>query len=346
MPTTTILPSQGNTIISQGSFISTGNAQVLSIPSGFSWMQVENETAADQDTADLSFLFLFQVSSNTCSGNTLVFTKLGTQANDPVTVDVAPAALGITPFTSGGPRIGNRVATTNGTNAVQPVYTTATTAGLSEGSIVRLTNQDGQLNMCGYDWAIDTVVADTSFRIAATLANTPGNAAGNGFYRIVPFNPLFYPPYRYICDAQSVGATTVLRLTVPSNYLVGQEVRVLMPDAFGMTQINELVGTVLAVDDTLGNQTITLNIDSSSFDAFDFPQTFTQGIASRAMVVPVGIDTATALGLGVNVLVDSVTNNGFIGATLAAGTTSPAGQDGDVIKWIAGTSYSNIGIVP
>jgi hypothetical protein len=108
-----------------------------------------------------------------------------------------------------------------------------------------------------------------------------------------------------------------------------------------MTEMNNLYATIVAVNTTLttGN-TITLDIDSTAFTAFAFP-TSSVGLAfTPAQVVPVGENSAEALVLGVDFLNDATINTGYIGMNLAAGANSPAGQSGNVIYWVAGTSFN------
>src|SRR5271170_1460533 len=302
MPTFTQLASQGNTIITQGRFTSTGSAQTLSIPSGFSWIQVLNETAATQVAADLGAVFTFQVGQ--AIGQGFVMTKLGTIANDPLTIGQIAAGLGFTPFTSGPITYGPSTATTNISNSPQPNFTVANTTGVTAaGTIVRFDSLTGDgRDMNAYDFLVARTGAN-NFATVAVLQQSPGaGGAITGNWRIVNLNPLYYPQSRYIVNAQSAGATTVLTFSIPSGYQVGQEVRVLIPRAFTMTQLDGLAGTILEVNDTiaatatLAALSIRLNIDSSGFTAFTWPVGANGSIGTRAMVLPIGIDTATALG--------------------------------------------------
>lgn len=56
-------------------------------------------------------------------------------------------------------------------------------------------------------------------------------------------------------------------VTASNTYIAGQLVRLNIPYSYGMFQANGLVGKILSV---VGS-TITLNIDSSRFDAFSVP---------------------------------------------------------------------------
>lgn len=328
----------------QGRFTSDGTAHTIQLPAGFDWVRVYNETALAQTASDLGAEFYFQ--RGMTNGRGVVYTKLGTVANDPLSIGQIAANAGFTEVDTSGNPLGASIATT-ATNATQPVYTTANTGSLATGSVVRVFNQTGQANLSGFDFAVDTVVANTSFTMAAALATAPGAAATAGQYRHISFDPQFYPRFRYIVNI-SQAANAVVTVSVPSGYHVGQEVRVLVPQdtvagtaIYGMTEIDGLLGTVTAVNDTVGTQTVTLDIDSSAFTAFTFPTAaqFATG-HSRAMLVPVGEDTGYALAQSQDILSDATDNQGFRGVTLAAGTLSPAGQNNDVIYWVAGTSYS------
>lgn len=60
-------------------------------------------------------------------------------------------------------------------------------------------------------------------------------------------------------------------MTVGHGMIVGQKVKLSVPAEYGMAEINGLEGNVTAINTT--NNTITLDIDSSSFSAFAFPAT-------------------------------------------------------------------------
>lgn len=323
-----------NTIIQQGRFTATGAAQTLQIRSDFDWIKVYNETALAQAAADLGYEFYFQ--RGMTNGRGVVWTKLGTVANDPVTVGQIAANAGFTLIDSSANPVGNAVAVTGTTNATQPVVSTANTAGLATGSVVRLSGLDNVPNIAGIDFEIDTVVANTSFRMRYALATAPGGTATTGFYRQIKFDPLFYPRRRFVVNITQ-AASAVVRLSVTHQFTVGQEVRFVIPDAFGMVEMDGLLGTITAI--STANNTITVNIDSSAFTAFAFPQAAAFPF-SWAEVVPVGEDTAQAISSSVDMLDDATINEGYIGVSLAAGTASPAGQILDVIYWVAGKSFS------
>ena len=333
------------TLMQAGSFTSDGTNKTLNLRGGFDYIEVENETALIQAGSDLAFKFTWQLGQTDGRGN--VWTKLGSVANDPLTVAQIAADLGFVILDTTGEPLSAATALTTGTNITEPVFSTASTSGLRTGSIVRLTSMVGMPNLSGYDFAIDTVVTNTSFKMAAALATAPGAANTAGNWRIVKFDPLYYPRYRYISNI-TAAANAVVTVTVPSGYAVGQRVRVIVPTTaqsgtsdYGMVEIDKLEGIITAINDAVGTQTVTLDIDSSAFTAFTFPTAAKAAIPlSKAMLVPIGIDTATAIAQSVNILSDAMDNEGFIGVTLVGAATGPGGASSDVMYWKTFKAFS------
>lgn len=332
-----------NTVILQGNFTSDGANYIVEVPSGIDWMQVINRTALTQAAADLAFRFEWQRGMAAGIGD--VYTKLGTVANDPLTAGVMAAPTGFYLYENsdqGAARLGAAVATTGFSNVVRPIVSTGSTAGLATGSIVRIYGNANGNALNGVDFAIDTIVANTSFRIAGALATAPGAeaAADAGFYRIVNYDPLFYPPFRYVVNITQ-AASAVITLSVPSLYLRGQKVQFFVPALYGMTELSGLTGTITAVTDTVATQTITVDIDTTGFTAFTHP---TNALAvnglSRALVVPDGMDMGYAIAQSLDPFSGSVRNTGVLGMLLPGGAASPGGATGDLMWWRAGRSFS------
>jgi hypothetical protein len=125
---------------------------------------------------------------------------------------------------------------------------------------------------------------------------------------------------------------------VPSGLTVGQEVRFNIPAAFGMIQLNGLSGIITSITSPL---VFVVNIDSSAFTPFAFPAAGAVPF-TPAQVIPFGEDTATALVAvpPVNILADATIDTSYIGIFLAGGATSPGGNNGDEMFWVAGKSFS------
>jgi hypothetical protein len=323
-------------IITQGGFTSTGATTIIQIPQGANWMRVINYTNANAQGND-SVRFTWQLGMAAGTG----IREFKSAGGDGLSMLALVNPAGFTLVATSGNPLSTPVAVTASSNVVRPIVSTASTVGLSAGDMVKLTSMTGQEDLSGYTFTVDTVVANTSFRIASALATAPGAAATAGFWTKVKFDPLFYPRHRFIVNVTQ-AASAVVTLSIPSGYKVGQEVRFIIPDArFGMVQLNNLVGIITAVNDAVATQTITVNIDTTAFTAFTFPTAAQAATAfSKAMVVPNGIDTATALAASANILSDATTNTGLIGMSLGGGSDAPAGLAGDVMYWIAGNSFS------
>lgn len=313
-------------IIQSGKFTSTGENTHLAIRSDLDWMYVYNYTTAGA-VGGLGCQFYWQRGMD--AGTGLVYDK--TAATNALEL-TAMISGGFTLYDNSVYTVGNAVATASSTNAVRPVIATASTAGLVTGSVVRLSGIAAVPTICGIDFEIDTVVANTSFRVRWPLDNAPGAVGGAGFYRIVPNEPQFAPRRRFVVDIASVGATTVVTTSVTHGYSVGEEVRMYVPSpANGMVEIDNLLGTVLAVDTV--NNTFTLDIDSSAFTAFAWP------VAADSPYTPAQCMAIGSVASGnVTILDDATRNEAEIGIILGGGVGNPAGDTADVIYWVAGKS--------
>jgi hypothetical protein len=79
-------------------------------------------------------------------------------------------------------------------------------------------------------------------------------------YSNVPINAEFYQPSQFFISAITLGLTTTVTTTEALNYVVGQQVRLIIPPTFGCRQLNESQGYVLSIP--TANQVV-LSIDSS-----------------------------------------------------------------------------------
>lgn len=336
-----------NTIIQSGTFTATGSPQILQVRSDFDFIKIYNLTSAalTGGATDLGYEFLWQRGMTNGAG--MIWTKLDTVANDPITVGEMTAPAGITVIDSSVITPGANVAITACSSATQPVYSTATTTGLSTGTIVRLNNALGQLQLCGIDFEVGAVTAGVSFAMRYALASAPA-AGTTANYRIIPFDALYYPRRRYIVN-MTAAASAVITFSVTHGFTVGQQLRFHVPSRFGMTQMDQLAGTITAVNTT--TNTVTVNIDSTGFTAFAIPTSANYG-TTWAHAVPLGEDTPQALSSSVDILADSTLNTGYIGVSLANGALSPAGRSAadkggapevsDVIYWQAYKVFNGV----
>lgn len=322
-----------STIIQQGRFTSDGTAKTLAIRSDVDFMYVYNWTVLSAAGADTGAQFYWQRGMSQDTG--VIYLK--TTTTDALQIDNM-ASGGFTLIDSSDQSPGPLTALTSISNAQPPLVTVTSTAGLVDGDVVRIIDTTSGQQLGGIDFTID-VVNSTTFQLEymSAIATTTG-----GFYRKIDFDPIFYPRRRFMSKVLSSGSSTIVTMTVTHGYTVGQAVRFTVPAAYGMVELDGLVGNITAIGDadTDGDtNTITVDIDSSAFTAFAFPLTAAVPF-SPALVVPFGEDTAVALNNNVGILDDATRNTAFLGMRLAAGTTSPAGATSDLIYWVAGRSFS------
>jgi hypothetical protein len=377
------------TILGQGTFlanlvnatgtITAANPTIIQIPSGADWLKVSNftqwgtvgtNTATFQGTANAAIGIEFFWQRGMAAGTGIVTYKGNAAASlngDTLVTggftlyDPSGQTAGAQPF------LGSAVATSASTNATRPVVSTASTAGISVGTVVRM-NSTAQTDVNGIDMVVGAVTLNTSFTLLTAtnpLATAPGAIGGAGFYRIVNNDPLFYPRRRFVVKVTQATSPTV-STSVEHNLCAGQLVRFEIPNLVpvaGMTQLNGLTATVLSVTDPYN---FVINVDTSAFTAFAWP-TIAQQPSSFPIVVPVGEDTANALvnlnaqvplsgGLQIfntntGILSDSTVNTGYLGMILGSGgnglelTTPIIGPAGtttssvaDTMYWVAGKS--------
>lgn len=319
-----------NTIIQQGSFTSTGANTTIQLRSDVDWMRVYNYTqAATQQATGRGVEFYWQRGMS--AGTGIEYKK--TNSAD---------ALNLVTLASGGFTLINSSVTTPGalnstitaiSTASTPVVSASSTTGLATGGVVRIINVAGAQQLGGMDFTVGTVTANTSFPLAY-MAQL-GGAGTTGSFRVIPFDPMYYPTRRYI-TAITAANPAVITLSVTHGYKVGQQVRIMVPAAYGMIEMNNLVANITAINTS--TNTITTDIDASAFTTFAFPATAAVPF-TPAMVVPVG-ETANSSISDPNLLDDATINTGYIGMILAGGAQSPAGSSSDVIYWVAGKSFN------
>jgi len=334
-----------NTIIQQGEFTSNQADKFIVLRGGVEWMSVVNWTQSVATNADYGCHYYWQYGM--ADGLGLVYYHPA--ANATLAVAATAAGAGFTYVDSTDVAPGANRAVTASTNVAAPVFDTGNTAGLAVGSIVRVNTLTGAAgasvgSLCGWDFQVGAVTLNTDFTMAYNMATAPGLDGTAGFYRIIPYDPIFYPRWRYVINITQ-AANAIIHTSVDHGYTVGQKIRVNVPAAFGMVEMDGVEAIVTAV--TAG--TITTNIDSTGFTAFAFALPAVLPF-TMPTIVPIGIDMGTAITGAVNILADATYNTGYIGMKLHVGNVanpnegslSPAGHLNDIIKWRAGKSFSNL----
>lgn len=103
-------------------------------------------------------------------------------------------------------------------------------------------------------------------------------------------NPDYYPAMRLIA-AITNGNPAVITTTFAHGYGTGIIVRIVVPKADGMEQINGMTGTITVTGDT----TFTIDIDTTYFEAFAIPGVYPPHTDICALVIPIGEVNETLL---------------------------------------------------
>jgi hypothetical protein len=171
-----------DTILEQGRFTSTGVNTTLSFRQSIDWIQVINETARAQATADLGYQYFWQRGMGGVGALTgTIDTKLGTVANDPTVAAMLAADAGFRLVDESvqtltvGPAVITNIA------AGPPPRITSAAHGLVTGDIVRLENTVGAVQLDGIDFHVTRIDANnfdlTFFPLAVAIAAAPGATA-------------------------------------------------------------------------------------------------------------------------------------------------------------------------
>lgn len=345
-----------------GSFVGTGSAVYIPLRCGVDWMKVYNYTqsnfASGAGTGGNGLQYYWQYGMAAGDGFAWVNNAGATAIYQ--TTEVALGTGGFTYIDSSLNFPGPLSAYTAGTNAAPPVITVVSTAGLSDGNIVRITSSATAANAAGIDYSIH-VINGTTFSLRNMIA--PGSVFGAGTYRVIAFNPIFYPQDRIITDIYSSGTLTDIATSVDVNYQVGDLVRLSFPGGTNATTLwgsygvlDQMIATVVAVTPASGASAgyFTINVNTTGFGTFTWPVvanvpfTYPQVFAFGGYTDATTVTTPPYPQTNPNQLQDATINTAFIGMMLSAGITSPAGSTSDVIYWQAGCVFNNsvLPIVP
>lgn len=314
-----------NTISHQGRFTSTGVAKVLELRSDVDWIRTWNVTTTTAGGAGTGVSFKWF--KGMAQDSAFEDQKL---AADESLVPIVITTGGFTHLdTSTSNKLGAINATVTAISAAAiPIVTAGSTTTLIAGDIVRFVDVANAQQFGGVDFEIDTVNANTNFRLVYAPQIVAGVA---GSFYPVNIPAAFYPTRRFISSI-TAASPAVVTTTVSHGYLVGQQLRMKVSADYGMTQMNDLVVTVTAVTAA----TFTTDIDAAAFTAFAWPLTAAAPF-THAQVTPLGESSADTY---INLVNGATDDRGFIAMSLASGVDSPAGVNADVIYWQAGKVFS------
>ena len=348
------------TILTGGSFTSTGAGVKINLPSSADYFKTWNITQMPLAPATAVvvsgewFGAKFGAGA-TAANNGLRWKKTNsTNALNLDTFGTATASNGFTYVTSSPVVEAQAANAITGGTAANPMVITQTNT-YSNGDILRIYNTTGDLTLGGMTFQISSVSGSgyTLLGLPATAANGY-TAITNGNTRRVSTFAAVDPEYLYVSNISSASVlatpnavATVISTTVdPSQYyVVGMKVRISVPAGFGMQQIDGLTGKILALNAAATTNTAAYNmvvdIDSSAFSAFVFPASALSPTAPLfATVAPAGASTqqdqSTGVFTGYNFNLQPFHTGQFVPYLfLSGGAQSPAGAALDVINWMS-----------
>lgn len=111
-------------------------------------------------------------------------------------------------------------------------------------------------------------------------------------------NPVYFPAMRLVAGITQAYPAQVTT-TFEHGYISLLVVRLDIPSACGMQQIDQKIGTITVN----GLNTFLIDIDTRLFDPFAIPGSPNPHVNTCALVVPVGEDNSTLYGATKNILV-------------------------------------------
>ena len=219
----------------------------------------------------------------------------------------------------------------------------------SNGDILRLYSTTDMLQIAGMDFQISSVSGSgyTLLGLPATASNGFAAAGTAGFTRRISKFGAVEPEFLYITNiSQATQAVVTTSVNPADHYVVGMKIHFSVPASFGMTQINQLTGKIVAVNavaatSNIGAYNVTVDIDSSAFTAFAFPASTSSPTAPLfATLAPAGASTqfnpVTLVQTGYDFQKQPFRTGEFVPYMfLTGGAQSPAGANNDVINWAA-----------
>jgi hypothetical protein len=170
-------------------------------------------------------------------------------------------------------------------NSTAPVVTTTTAHGLVVGDVVIFSNlyettTTGMQQIAGIPFQVVTVPSTTSFTINWNTNQTNYTAITAGGLNVLAsykqvLHPVLYAPGDAVISALTLGVTTSVQTTVPTNVKIDQQVAFRIPTLWGTSQLNSLPNVVIPGSPRYGyvvsvtdSTNFVVNINSSAFTPY------------------------------------------------------------------------------
>ncbi len=341
------------TILTGGSFTSTGVGVKINLPSSADYFVATNITqlplAPNPGVVVRSEWYGSKFGVGASAANDGVRWKK-TNSSSAINIDTfatSTASNGFTYVTTAPIVEPQAAAAITGITAANPAVVSQTNT-YSNGDIVRIYNTTGDLTIGGMDFQISSV-SGSGYTLLG-LANVAGNglaaATAGNTRRISKFGAV-EPEFLYVTNiSQASQAVVSVSVDPADHYVVGMKLHFSVPASMGMKEIDGLTGTIVAVNAasataSIGAYNMTVDIDSSAFTAFAFPlSALSPGASLFATVAPAGAATTfnplTGVQTGYDFQKQPFRTGQFTPYLfLSGGAQSPAGANLDVIDWIA-----------
>lgn len=325
------------TLITQGSFTSTGVGQKVILPSSADYFKVTNLTQmATTQNPGRGVVFEWYGGGLVADGAAIEYLK----TNSTNALNATVVSSGGFTYVTTAPTVEAQAANAiTGITAASPAVVSQNHS-YSNGDFIRIYNTTGMLQIAGMVFQISNVSAGVSYDLIGLRAAGFAAPATAGNTRRVSKAAAVDPEFLYVTEITK-ATQAVVRLSVDPSpfYVVGMKVRFSVPSSYGMTEINGLTGEITAISSA--NYTITVDINSTSFTTFAFPTSALALVSqSFATIAPAGASTQFDPNTLVQTGYDFVKQPFHTGQFtpymyLAAGAQSPAGSTSDVIVWQA-----------
>lgn len=341
------------TILTGGSFVSTGANVKIPLPSSVDYFKTWNITqlplAPSTGVVVMAEWFGAEFGTGATAANDGIRWKKTNSSNalNADTFATSTASNGFT-YVIDTPVVEAQAANAiTAISAANPAVVTQTNT-YNNGDIIRIYNTTGDLTIGGMDFQVSS--ASGSGYTLLGLANVTGNglaAATAGNTRRISSNNYVDPEYLYITNISQATQAVVSTSVDPSNYyVVGNLIHFSVPSSFGMTQINQLTGQIVAINavaasGNIGAYNVTVNINSNAFTAFAFPVTTMSPTAALfATLAPAGSRTQFNPNTNVQTGYEFVKTPFHTGQftpymLISGGAQSPGGANLDVVNWMA-----------
>lgn len=151
------------------------------------------------------------------------------------------------------------------------VVTMGDTGTIAVGDYVRLFGTTAALQLSTISYQVTAVSLDSSITLgymATGGVTTAADATEGTVLKYIPSR--FYPRRRFVANITQ-AAQAVVYFTEKNDFTPGEIITFRVTSDFGMEEINNRAARVLSVTNSATESSVTIDLDTSGFTAFDFP---------------------------------------------------------------------------